>query len=342
MKHHLIVLFLASTAAALVVGVGVSLILPVAHLIASPAPEQETPIVTMKDEIIIEESPLNESGFEGQLPLSPSATSSSPFHFDPPPLEHLAAIAGDPPVQKGEVSVRVPILMYHQIRPTRSSFSLLDRRFSVTPESLDAQLKALLAAGYETITPQDLTAALTEQDGPSHLPKKPVLLTFDDGYRNQYQYAFPILKRLGAKATFFIISQGYRWRGYMTNDMIKEVDKSGLITIASHTQHHAMLPHYGTAAREREIGDSKKELETLLGHPVTSFAYPYGGWNVEISREVERAGYQLGFGVRLGSLHTPSSKFQLRRMHVNDREDVVALCDRFLKPLRTSHSINEP
>ncbi|MDO8617283.1 MAG: polysaccharide deacetylase family protein [Candidatus Uhrbacteria bacterium] len=324
MKHHLIALFFAASVAALTIGFVAALVLPMGYFTSSRVYDRKTQTVTLNDQVIAD------------------ATSSAPLHLDPPPLERLTRIAGDPPVQKGEISVRIPILMYHQIRPTRSSFAFRDKFFSVTPESLEAQLKALVVAGYETVTPQDLIAALTEKDGATRLPKKPVLITFDDGYRNQYQYAFPLLKRLGLKATFFIISQGHRWRGYVTEEMIKELDQSGFITIASHTQHHAMLPRYGAAAREREIGDSKKELETLLGHPVTSFAYPYGGWSVEISKEVERAGYQLGFGVRLGSLHTSSSRYQLRRMHVNDREDVVALCDRFLKPLRISSSISQP
>ncbi|HEU0050802.1 MAG TPA: polysaccharide deacetylase family protein, partial [Patescibacteria group bacterium] len=74
---------------------------------------------------------------------------------------------------------------------------------------------------------------------------------------------------------------------------------------------------------------SKQDLERLLGHSITAFAYPYGSWSFAIAKEVERAGYTLAFGVRLGSLHTDSSRFQLRRIRVLDGEALVPLLDQF-------------
>lgn len=257
-----------------------------------------------------------------------------------PPIERLAAMAGDPPLAKGEVSVRVPVLMYHQIRPVGKNFTRKEKLFSVSPQSFGAQMQELVQKGYTAIAPDDLEAAL--RFGPGVLPSKPVLITFDDGYRNQFERAFPVLKRLGIKATFFIVSRADIFKGFMSDAMVKELDRSSLITIASHTQHHPMLGKSGRVVREHEIRDSKSDLETLLGHPIKFFAYPYGSWSVEIAKEVEEAGYELGFGVRLGSLHTPSSKYQLRRIRVLDRESVAALGDRFLLPLQESVSIAKP
>lgn len=245
-----------------------------------------------------------------------------------PPLDWLERVAGDPKVQPGEISVRVPVLMYHHIRPMRPSFKKADRDMTVTPESFEAQMRQLWLAGYHAITPNDLDEAM--RVGQRALPSKPVLITFDDGYRDQYEYAFPVLLKYHLQATFFIVSQAHTLSGCVNDDMTKEMDQSGLVTIASHTQHHAFLTRLSIAAQEKEIIESKKDLETLLGHPVTAFAYPYGSWSPEIAKEVEQAGYALGFGVRLGTLHTPSSAFQMRRVRVLDGEAVGELLERLV------------
>ena len=266
---------------------------------------------------------------EGASNPETGTTSTEEALLKEPALDYLARVSGDPVPKEGEIAVRVPILMFHHIRPMQTNFRPVDRRFTVTPSSFETEMQALVDAGYHTITPDELAFALTHAS--SSLPEKPVLLTFDDGFRDQYENAFPVLKKLHLKATFFVITQLMNLHVYDDAKMVQELDRSGLITIASHTRHHAFLTRHSSAVRLAEIIGSKQDLEDLLGHPVNTFAYPYGGWNPTILKEVEQAGYTLAFGVRLGSLHTPSSRYQLRRIQVNNGEEIVPLLDRFRK-----------
>jgi len=259
--------------------------------------------------------------------LTAGTTTTAILHE--PPIAFLRRVTGDPVLVPGERSLHVPILMYHRIRQMQPWFTSKDRQFTVTPEDFTAQMEGLVAAGYTTISPRDLEGAI---EGKMPLPTKSVLLTFDDGYREHATVVLPILRRLHLHATYFIVSQAYHFHGYMTSDMIREADATGLITIADHTRHHVFLARMTAAHRASEIVGSKEELETLLGHSVSDFAYPYGSWNTDVAHEVEHAGYVLGFGIRLGSVHTSSSRYQLRRIRVLDGENVVSLLDAFSRP----------
>lgn len=243
-----------------------------------------------------------------------------------PQVERFRRMAKEPTLLAGESGARVPVLMYHHIRPFTKTMDARHRRFTVTPGAFEAQMIGLVRAGFHTVTPDELLAAM---QGRGVLPEKPVMITFDDSFRDQYTNAYPVLKRLGLKAAFFVVTQSYRQRGAMTQEMIRELDRSGIGYIASHTQHHAYLTRYKKETRAKEIADSKKDLEALLGHSVVAFAYPYGSVNDEVRQEVEDAGYAMAFGVRLGSLHAASSLFDLRRMSVFEKEDVAALAEGF-------------
>lgn len=270
---------------------------------------------------------LGEAGTPTEPILLTSSTTKTFLHDAP--LAYLRRVKDEPAASSTEHVVRVPILMYHHIRSMKPTFTAKDRLFTVTPEDFALQMEGLVRAGYTTITPRDVEAAL---NGAAPLPKKSVLLTFDDGYREHATIVLPILQRLRLKATYFVISEGYRIRAYMTNQMVRDADASGLVTIANHTRHHVFLARMSPAARAPEIVDSKKELETLLGHPVYDFAYPYGSWSQAAADEVRAAGYTLGFGVRLGALHTSSTRYRLHRIRVLNGENVATLLDAFSKP----------
>ncbi len=230
-------------------------------------------------------------------------------------------------VKPGERSVRVPVLMYHQVRPQKPDADRVNRLMTVSPESFAEQMQALVDGGYATITPDDLRAAL---DG-GHLPAKPVLITFDDGYRNQYDHAYPVLKRLGLKATFFIVS-GYVGRpAYMSKAELSDMLGAGIATIGSHTVSHRGLVDAPPIARTHEIVDAKKALEAMFHVPVMTFAYPYGNHNDEVMKEVAAAGYTSAYSTFLGATQTSSTRFELRRIRVNDGESMAALLEYFAK-----------
>lgn len=263
---------------------------------------------------------------------------SAPVQLLPIPEPPVAGVPDahfrirNPEVKPGERWVRVPVLMYHYVRRPTAVLSRTGVLLSVTPEHFHAQMKEIADLGYSTITPDDLHAAVM---GTAALPPKPVLITFDDGYRDQYTEAFPVMKEYGIKATFFIISDyassstQTAMTAYMTKEMIRDMDASGLATIGAHTRHHAALNLVKPETARDEIFGSKTMLEKMLDHPITSFAYPYGGFKDRIVSLVREAGFQTAYTTLLGSIHTPSSVLELRRVRVMDYEKLEPLLRRF-------------
>lgn len=223
----------------------------------------------------------------------------------------------------------VPILMYHHVRELQPYFNAKERLYTVTPSKLEEQLESIMEAGYHPITPDELLYALTTST--DRLPEKPVLVTFDDGYKEDYTLVFPILEKLEVKATYFIISESVALGGYMKSAQVKEVSDSGWVTIGSHTRTHAALTHFGDGKRDSEIIGSKEDLEAMTGKPVNTIAYPYGDVSRQVESEVAKDGYDLGFAIGPGALHTSSTRYHLHRIQINQDTNVVATLDNYVK-----------
>src|SRR5258708_2761985 len=132
----------------------------------------------------------------------------------------------------------VPILMYHHIRINPMPASPLWASLNVDPNLLDSELNYLHTNDFHIITLGDLIKIMNGQE---KLPKNPVILTFDDGYEDFYTNAFPLLQKYKMKATEFVITQVETAPAYLSWDQIVALDKSGLVEIAAHTQHHPFL-----------------------------------------------------------------------------------------------------
>lgn len=198
--------------------------------------------------------------------------------------------------------MNVPIVIYHQ-----------------TPADFERQLTTLLAKGYVTISLDELYNAATSG---SKLPPKPIVLSFDDGFANQMT-AFQILSKYQQKAVYYVFPGGgciglERTRfdcgdDYLNWDKVIELDKSGLVTIASHTMTHANLTALDSDMALWQLSQSKEILETKLGHPVRHFAYPYGALNQRITELVRQAGYVTAVTTKSGTEFTPAQLLSLPR-----------------------------
>ncbi|MBN9393358.1 MAG: polysaccharide deacetylase family protein [Chloroflexi bacterium] len=188
-------------------------------------------------------------------------------------------------------SVAVPSLMYHHIRDLTQPLNSDLNNYSVTPAAFVEQLNWLQANGYHTVTISQITDYL-KYGVP--LPSKPVNLRFDDGWANQL-FAANEMKKRGMTATFFVITQASTYP-YMTHEQVKQLDLDGF-EVASHTRNHPFLTKATAEFDWNQISGSKADLEKLLGHPVRSFAYPYGDHNAAIDAMVQRAGYDSGEGI---------------------------------------------
>jgi peptidoglycan/xylan/chitin deacetylase (PgdA/CDA1 family) len=181
-----------------------------------------------------------------------------------------------PPVTPLYKTVSVPILMYHHIANVYPTTNLLDRSLTVTPPLFTEQLDYLKKMGYQTITLNQIMDALY-YGGP--LPKKPIILTFDDGYDDAYNYAYPILKAHGYSGMFYIITGKVGWRGQASWDQLKQMLANGM-QIGSHTIHHVdMGDTYleSPALAQQEAQISQITLQSNLGIPIQHFCYPNGG-----------------------------------------------------------------
>jgi peptidoglycan/xylan/chitin deacetylase (PgdA/CDA1 family) len=213
----------------------------------------------------------------------------------------------------------VPILMYHAVAEHPPAAT---RRLSVTPRALDEQLGFLVDQGFTAVTFSDLADAyLTGRT----LPKRPVVLTFDDGYADFAREALPRLQRHGVPATVFVTTgwiadAGPHAAGSPLDRMmdwaqVRELAAAN-IEIAAHSHSHPQLDQLDDATLCRELGDSRALLEERTGIPVRALAYPYGYSSRRVRLAARAAGYRCAAAVR-NLRATPSDDlFMLPRLTI--------------------------
>ncbi len=216
---------------------------------------------------------------------------------------------------------RVPVIMYHGIS---NRLSGRDKRYCTKPERFQKQMNYLYRKGYRTIGFDDLVRHLSTS---ADLPGKPVIITVDDGYRDFYDNAFPVLKNLGFKAAVFLITskvtEASTWdsgnnsddRQYLTWQEIKTMSNCG-IEFGAHTASHADLETLEYEEVLREIKESKEAIHEHLGMPVKIFAYPYGKFNESVKKAVNEAGFEAACSTMPGFADRKSDLFAIKRIEV--------------------------
>lgn len=228
-----------------------------------------------------------------------------------------ALVSGDPTPPMSVVPparrLVVPILMYHHIR--ESSPGLADRlnqRFDVSPSEFAKQLDYLQANGYSTIDCRTLAAAVREG---KPLPAKPVMLTFDDAWREQYTIAFPLLRERGMVGVFYAhtgVLSDDPTRGYTTWGDLCEMRNAGM-DVQSHTISHPSLPGLETSRLDEELRASKATLEKFFGEECISVAYPFGDFTEREMVAAQHAGYRFALTTEVGLVHNRDEPFEIGR-----------------------------
>ena len=189
---------------------------------------------------------------------------------------------------------QVPILCYHQIRDWRGSDSKGAKDYIIPVASFKEQMQMLADSGYHTVLPDQVYAYLTTG---APLPKKPVMLTFDDGDLDQYTVAVPELEKHGFKGAFFIMTVAIGRHGkqpYMDKTQIKDLSDRGHL-IGAHTWDHHNVKKYQGEDWKIQIEEPKAKLEAIIGKPVKYFAYPFGLWSKPVLPEIQKRGYAAAF-----------------------------------------------
>jgi peptidoglycan/xylan/chitin deacetylase (PgdA/CDA1 family) len=216
----------------------------------------------------------------------------------------------------------VPILMYHEISSTPRPEFL---KYTVSPAIFAEQMRWLARHDYTTILPDQLIAA---RAGTAALPRRPVMLTFDDGFAESVRLAPPILARHGFTAVFYLVAglagATSRWiladRGFELPLVgwsdARELEAAGF-RCESHTVSHPHLADIPAEDCERELADSRRMLEDQLGRPVHHLAYPHGSHNATVMALAKAAGYRSACTTIIGLSPPSDSPFALRRVLVS-------------------------
>lgn len=213
-------------------------------------------------------------------------------------------------------TLKVPILMYHYISVPPPDADEYRVDLSVTPDMFRQQMAYLRDNGYTAIDFYDLTSAIVNQ---SELPEKAILLTFDDGYLDNYEAAYPILQEFGLEGAFFIVTEFIDMgrEGYMTWPMIEELARNGH-RIESHSRTH---PDLVGKSHDKLIWEILGAQETIAAHTGTRpryFCYPGGFYDEATIQMLAELDYWGAVTTENGSWHGFNDRFEWRRVRIHN------------------------
>jgi len=284
------------------------------QIVLTPQPEETSPPPAEETSPLPAEEtsppPTEETSPPPAEETSPLPTVESspppPSKPNPPPAE----LAFDGVVRQ----VQVPILMYHYVSVPPPNADIYRLDLSVTPDRFATHLLALSSTGYTTISLYDLLAHLTQG---TPLPQKPVILSFDDGYRDNYENAFPLLQEFGMTATFFVVTD-YINEGlsaYLTWEMAREMQAAGM-HIESHARTHVDLRNRKDSFLIWQALGSVETIESELGMRPRFITYPSGHYDANTIRIFKDIDFWAGLTTIQGATHSTDDLFQLKRVRV--------------------------
>jgi len=236
----------------------------------------------------------------------------------------------------------IQVLMYHRVCPDDE---LITSRYLVTRTTFKRQMEFLVRNGFYTPRLADLLKGTTVKHPKG---KRPIVITFDDGYIDNYEHAFPLLREFGFSAIVFLVSDFSRrtnwwdrpqWLGnkkLLHPHQIQSMCDSG-VEFGAHTFSHRSLPSLNDYELEEELLKGKVALEGIVQQPIPVIAYPYGDVDERIKNAAKRAGYACGFAAHTGPLKFYSDLYEIRRIIVTNRSNWAYLrfkfsgTDRFIR-----------
>ena len=202
-----------------------------------------------------------------------------------------------------------PILEYHMINEIPNIDA---KSYNISPSDFNAQLDYLQQNGYNTITMQEFVLA---RQGKFKLPDNPIILTFDDGYADNYEIMMPILRAHKMKAVVYVIANELGKPGYLTIDQLREMQGRG-IEIGSHTANHRPLVGLNQEELLHEIGDSKIFIEWNGINEAGSLSYPNGLYNDDIIKILKDRNYHTAITGDAGLNNFDTNPYLLQRVNI--------------------------
>ncbi|MBR7149710.1 MAG: polysaccharide deacetylase family protein [Oscillospiraceae bacterium] len=281
---------------------------------AAPAPTDEPPAPVPNPESDPPPAPeVIPSAVEPSSPQPPAEASSEatdPTESDESsePTKPTEPAGPSVPAESGVVHHgTVPILMYHEVN------DLLANSLYLSVADFTAHLNYFEQAGIEPISMQQLYDHWFNE---APLPEKPIVLTFDDGYRSMYTTVYPLLKERGWSGTFYCITSTFENPGHLTAEMIAEMAAGGM-EIGSHTVSHLELNSLGSERLDRELAESREILATLTAQEINMLCYPAGRYNDATKVAASDTGYLTGVTTQYGFAKKSQGMFDLKRIRVS-------------------------
>jgi len=224
---------------------------------------------------------------------------------------------------------RIPILFYHKINYLNPKAT--EQCLYVRPEDFEKQMNLLKKWNYMTVSLDEVIASTKRN---KEFPQKPVVITFDDGYLDNYTYAFPIMKNLGFTGTVFLTTDAVGKTmafdeskekipdKFMSWEDAKKMMAFGF-NFGSHSCTHKRMTKLTDEEAWDEITKSKQIIEENLSQPVKYFCYPYGDYNENTRNFIAQAGYKGACTTKRGMNHTPETIFELRRIPVKKNTNML-------------------
>ncbi len=214
----------------------------------------------------------------------------------------------------------LPVLLYHRI--VNKSMPVGKHKIYVSEKDFEKQMAYLHQKGIQPVTFFDL------QQNPLMKLENKVILTFDDGYRDNYELMFPVLKKYNFKAVIYLVTQtdhnswGVSQKeprvDLMTDAQLQELSDYG-IEIGGHTQHHPDLSKCSESRLITEIKGCREDIEKRIRKKAVSFAYPFGGINEAVKRVTKEAGYMFAVSTNTGPKAFGKDNYQIRRIEITPR-----------------------
>ena len=294
-----------------------------------PERDRELPLIPEK---VLQElhhwipTAMAEKQEKGRVDFDPEVTSAIREHFSTAPILRRIEQIYRLNIFRKRVGRRIPALMYHKI-PTNPLAS--KHKIFVTRDVFARQMHSLKRRGFEALDFGDLRAYMNGERELSEFPRKPILITFDDGYRDNLENAFPLLKKLGFRSTVFVLAneklRQNQWdldvdptepaSPLMTSEELKECLKLG-VSIGSHGCTHRVLGEMADSEALEEMKASKLQLEKGLQTDVCAFAYPYGKFGPEHEQQVFQAGYEYAVSTDSGGSRLEDNPYAIFRANV--------------------------
>lgn len=233
----------------------------------------------------------------------------TPIACSPTPVQNISEQA-----QSG-FCLTVPIILYHRIQPYQIAIEKGQQNLTVDNAIFEGQMQYLAAQNYHAISSEELVNALKNKQ---QLPAKSIIVTFDDGYKDHFDYVYPILQKYNIKGEFMIPTGLIETLGYMSWQDIEAMAKSPLVSFTNHTFSHFPVDQGSSEKVREEVTTARKQLQEHIGKDIAIFTYPYGSFNDMAINELRLLGFVAALTTNAGRVQCDSNLMKLFREHVGN------------------------